>query len=734
MALTANFEGRIMQNFVAPSAESSFGDGTLAQLTFRYWRMMMRRRWMVITILATALVLGLVVTLLMTPLYTATATIEIARQQDKITNVAGVTPEATGLDLEFYQTQYSLLKAHSLAERVARTLKLDSGTKLYDLYRIDPVEVERLPNQSASEFGAEQRERRMRQLSDILLSKLSIEPIRGSRLVNIRITSPEPTFSAQVANAWTRQFIETTLDRRFQSTTAARQYLEKRLEQLRVRLEQSERDLVGYASRERLVTLQTNRDDEGRTTSERSIIADDLQSLNQALALATAERVRAESHIKSPGATTTATLANIPIGQLRQRRAEVASEYAKAQSQFEPEYPTVKALASQVAALDRSIAIEEGRVSRSISGEYSEAVRRESDLREKVEDLKSSLLDQRRRSIQYNIFQREVDTNRTLYEGLLQRYKEIGVAGVGANNVSIVDAAATPQIPSSPNLLLNVILALLVGSIAAFAAVLVRDQLEDTITDLEDLKSNLGLPSLGSIPHSGDDDPVTMLNDRKSIATEAYMSLQANLQFSSDHGIPRSIVVTSTRSGEGKSTTAFATAFLLARTGRKVILVDADMRSPSVHQLLSVRNTGGLSNFLSGEDDVNSLIQTTDKSGMMAMLAGPIPPNAAELLTGPRFKELIERLTASYDHVVIDAPPVLGLADAPLIASEVEATIYTVESDGVRASLVRTAVGRLSAVNANLIGAVLTKFDPKKARFSYGYEYGYSYGGNADKD
>lgn len=723
-----------MQDSVTRSIESSFGDGTLAQLTFKYWRMMMRRRWMVITVLATAFVLGLVATLLMTPLYTASATIEIARQQDKITNVEGVTPESTGLDLEFYQTQYSLLKAHSLAERVVRSLKLDSGTKLYDLYGIKPVEVERLPNQASSEFAAAQRERRMRQLSDILLNKLGIEPIRGSRLVNVRITSPEAAFSAQAANAWTREFIETTLDRRFASTAAARHFLEQRLEQLRVRLEQSERDLVSYASRERLITLQTNRDDDGRTTSERSIVADDLQSLNQALALAMAERVRAESRLKSPNAATTAALGNISIGQLRQRRAEVASEYAKAQSQFETEYPTVKALASQLSALDRSIASEEARISRSIGGEYSEAVRRESDLSAKVEELKSNLLDQKRRSIQYNIFQREVDTNRTLYEGLLQRYKEIGVAGVGANNVSIVDAAATPQVPSSPNLLLNLLLALLVGTIAAFVAVVVRDQLEDSIADLEDLKNNLGLPSLGSIPHSGNEDPVALLDDRKSVATEAYMSLQANLQFASDHGIPRSIVVTSTRSGEGKSTTAFATAFLLARTGRKVILVDADMRSPSVHHLLGAQNIAGLSNFLSGDDDIKSLIRQTDKSGMAAMLAGPIPPNAAELLTGPRFRHLIELLTASFDHVIIDAPPVLGLADAPLIASEVEATIYTVESDGARASLVRAAVGRLTTVNANLIGAVLTKFDPKKARLGYGYEYGYSYGSSKEKD
>lgn len=718
----------MMQSSAVQKIGASFGEGTLAQLIFKYWRMMMRRRWMVLSILAGAFVAGLVATLLMTPQYAATATIEIARQQDKITNVEGVTPEATGLDLEFYQTQYSLLKAHSLADRVVKALRLDKGDRLYELYGIAPVVLERPVNQSASEFAAAVRDRRARQLEDIILSHLSIEPIRGSRLVSIRVTSPDAAFSAQAANEWTKQFIEMTLDRRFASTAAARQFLERRLEQLRIRLEESERDLVGYAAREKLITLQTTRDSDGRTGEERSIVADDLQYLNQALALATADRIRAESRLKSPNAASAASVGNISLGQMRQRRAEIAADYARAQSQFEPEYPAVKALQSQLATLDRSIANEENRIGRSLGSDYREAQNREQDLQARVDKLKSSLLDQKRRSIQYNIFQREVDTNRTLYEGLLQRYKEIGVAGVGANNVSIVDAAATPQVPSSPNLILNLLIALLAGALAALIAVIVRDQLEDSIADLEDLRTNLGLPALGSIPHAGDENPIVLLDDRKSVASEAYMSVQANLQFSSDHGVPRSIVVTSTRSGEGKSTTAFATAFLLARTGRKVILVDADMRSPSVHHLLGVSNTTGLSNFLAGDDDLSALVRNTDKAGMSAMLAGPIPPNAAELLTGPRFQQLVEKLCEQYAHVIIDAPPVLGLADSPLIASKVEATIYTVESDGARASLVRAAIARLIAVNANLIGAVLTKFDPKKARLGYGYEYGYSYG------
>ena len=198
--------------------------------------------------------------------------------------------------------------------------------------------------------------------------------------------------------------------------------------------------------------------------------------------------------------------------------------------------------------------------------------------------------------------------------------------------------------------------------------------------------------------------------------------------------MPRSFAVTSTRPAEGKTTTALALATTLARAQRKVILVDGDMRSPSVHQLGGVDHDRGLSNFLAGDDAIDSLTFAMTDLGFTAMSSGPIPPNAAELLTGSRLSLLIERLLERYDHVVIDSPPVMGLADAPLIAARVEGVIYAVESHGIRSSLVRTAIGRLASANARIIGGVLTKFEARKAHYGYGYEYGYSYGrGGAGK-
>lgn len=397
--------------------------------------------------------------------------------------------------------------------------------------------------------------------------------------------------------------------------------------------------------------------------------------------------------------------------------------------QFEPGYPAARAIQSQIDQLDRSIGREESRVSGSAQADYREAVERERALQAKVEELKSSYLDLRRRSIQYNIFQQEVDTNRALYDGVLQRFKEIGVAGgVGVNNVSVVDRADVPPRPSSPKLLINLAIALLVGLVLGAMAAFALEQIDEAIADPAEIERRLGLPVLGSVPKVEGQTPKEALLDRKSEMVDAYLAIQTNLGFTTEHGVPRSLAVTSTRPAEGKSTTALALATMLARAQRRVILVDGDMRSPSVHHLGGVGHDRGLSNFLAGQDDLATLTFPMDDLGFTAMTAGPIPPNAAELLTGNRLSLLLARLLETYDHVIIDSPPVMGLADAPLIASRVEGVVYAVESHGIRSSMVKTALSRLAATNANVIGGVLTKFEARKGSAGYGYDYGYNYG------
>lgn len=694
----------------------------------QYVRIVYRWRFVILGSIAFFVIAGLIITLLMTPKYTGTTTLEIARDTNRVVNIQDVEQETSIADQEFYQTQYGLLKSRALAERVAQSLRLIDNRDFYTMFGAKSSEILGTPGGIASK----PRAKRLEIAAELLLKNIDVLPTRLSRLVDVSFESPSAQLSVDVVNTWSREFIESNLERRYQANSYARDFLEKRLEQLRQRLEVSERQLVGYASTQRIINLPAGGQGESRGT-ERSLVADDLAALNTNLSEAVAERIKAEAKYNSArGATSGAVpeaLSNSAINQLRERRGEYSADYAKLMQQFTPDYPAAKALSLQISQLDRAISSEERRVLSSYDTGRREAIQREQQLGAKVEQLKVSLLELRRRSIQYNIFQRDVDTNRQLYDALLQRYKEIGVSGgVGTNNVSIVDRAVVPDRPSSPRLLLNLAISLVLGTLVGAAAAYVLEHSNEAFSDPNEVEFALDLPVLGAVPKTTDGTPQQAMLDRKSAMVDAYISIQANLAFSTSSGIPRSFSVTSSRPGEGKSTTSFALAVTLSRGSKKVLLLDADMRSPSLHHLLDLNNDVGLSNLLAGQGSALAMVRNMAEFGFDAITAGPTPPNAAELLAGKNLGRILDELLQVYDHVVIDSPPVMGLADAPLIGSRVNAVVFVVESHGVRASMVRVALARLRSAHTHVIGTVLTKFEAKRAHFGYGYDYGYGYG------
>ena len=708
---------------------ATVGEAEQNSLVRQYLRIAKRWRYVIAGATGTAILLGLVVTLLMTPQYTASATIEISREADKVTDIQGVQRDTTAADQEFYQTQYGLLRSRSLSERVANELGFVDSPPFFTTfgYPRNDVAFELV----GGRYSASGRAARQRIAGEKLLEHLSVTPARLSRLVEVNFVSRDPGLSARVANAWASNFIQANLERKIQATSYGRNLLENQLAQMKDKLDRSQRQLVAYASQQQIINLPAQTGNDGKTTQERSIVADNLAALSTALSQATADRIQSEARYQAAGSggSTTEALNNQAINTLRQRRAELAADYQRLMIQFESGYPPARAIKSQIDVLDGSIGREESRVAASVRAEYKQARERERGLQTKVEELKASYLDLRRRSIEYNIYQQEVDTNRALYDGLLQRFKEIGVAGgVGINNVAVVDAADVPQRPSSPKIAFNLLFSAVAGLLVGAGLAVLLEQMDEAISDPGEIERRLGLPLLGSVPKVEQGTPREALVDRKSELIDAYLAVQTNLGFTTEHGVPRSLSITSTRPNEGKSTTALALATTLSRAKRRVILVDGDMRSPSVHQFGGVGHEYGLSNFLAGRDDITAMTFEMADLGFTAMSAGPIPPNAAELLAGSRLSVLIEQLLQTYDHVIIDSPPVMGIADAPLIAGRVEGVIYAVESHGIRSSMVKTALGRLASANARVIGGVLTKFDPRKANYGYGYEYGYGYG------
>lgn len=690
----------------------------------KYLRLAVKHRFLILGAVVAALVLGVIATLLTTPTYTATATIQIDREAARVLDTAGVDPaESMVQGVEFFETQYGLLRSRTLAERVIDSLGLASSDAfLTQMGGALPT----AGDGSTAQTSARRREMVLKAVQD----NLSVSPVRGSRLATVSFNSPNAELSARVTNAFAQNFIQSNLDRKFESTAYVRQFLEERIAQTKGKLEDAERELVTYAEDQQIVTLA----DAGEGGGGQSLAANNLITLNAALAQARAGRVAAQEKWRQAQSASIMSLPEVlqngAIQNLNQERAKLNAEYQQKLSVYQPDYPEMLQLQAQVDELNRQIGTIAANIRSSIRGQYVVAANQERSLQNQVGGLTRDVLDLRDRSVEYNILQREVDTSRTLYDGLLQRYKEVGVTGgVTANNISIVDQATPPNKPSGPKLLLNLAIAFLLGLGLGVLGALLIEALDETLATPDDVEQKLGLPVLGVVPLLGKDEtPLAALGNIRSGFAEAYYSLRTALQFSTADGAPPSLLVTSSQPAEGKSTTAYAIALNLSRIGRRVLLIDGDLRNPSLHRLLGVSNDNGMSNLLSGSADLATVTRKNSAGEISFIPSGPLPPNPAELWGSDRLRQILEQAAVDFDHVVIDGPPVLGFADAPLLASAVSGTIFVLQSRSTRRGQARGALRRLQVGRGHLLGLVLTKFNTSTAKYGgYGYDYAYDY-------
>lgn len=708
----------------------------LASTIKDYLRILNRRRWLVLSLTAIILTLGTIRTLMMTPLYTATVRLQIDRSVAKIVEGGNVTP-VEGADNDFLRTQYELLRSRNLAERVATSADLASDADFFK-----PTDFSLFGQIKGFLAGGEkkQSEADRTQLTQwaagILQGKSSVRPVPGSRLVDISYTDPKPARAQKIANAYAEAFITSNLDKRFEANAYAKTFLEDQLKQLKARTEDSEKALLAFGEKEKILELN----------DKNSIVEGNLSAANTALSSLISERVKNEQLWKqvqeTKGFELPQLLSNSVIDGLRAKRNELVTEYKDKLETFKPQYPAMVQIQNRISEIDRQLATELKTVRGALKAAYESSLNQENETRARIEALKTDALDLQKRSIQYNTLKREVETNRGLYNNLLQRFKEVDVAGgVGANNVFIVDKAEMPGAPTSPQVTRSILIALLLGLGAGIGAALLMDALDDVIVSIEDVERVASTSTLGVIPKVKDGQAEVELADPRSALSEAYRSLCTSLQFTTDHGLPRSLAITSGGPGEGKSLTSMAIGYHFARMGLKVLLIDADMRNPSLHKKMRLDNSVGLSNYLTAASTPPEVIQKTDVPNLAIMSSGPLPPNAADLLAGARLASLMTTALDVFDFVVLDGPPVLGLADAVLLSSAAEATIFVVGAGVARKASVSGALKRMEYSKSPIIGAVLTKFDAKSAGYGgYGYggysyhSYTYAYGTQAGHD
>lgn len=692
----------------------------------KIWSAIWRHRLLVMAIIAGTLAIGVLALFLVHPTYQATSSVEIEDQAVKVLGTEDTRVPSGGQDTDrLLQTQIDILKSRALAERVADGLNLAGDNRFLQAQGIRPKPTIK-------------REQVIQALRD----NLSVSLPRNSRVVPINFDSASPALAATIANSYADNLIAGNLQRRYDTSSYSKNFLENQLTVTKARLEQSERALLDYARSAGIVDPSAggiDANDPGGTATH-SLTSANLIELNQSLAAARATRIQAEGRwqqaLATPLMSLPDVLANPAIQQMAQRRAELESQYQQDLQHRLPDHPVVLQEAAAIKALDRQTNALALSIRNSLRNQYRTAQSQESQLSATVNQLKGATLSEQSLGIRYNILKREVDTNRELYNGLLQRYKEVSAeAGVTSNNISVIDRAEPPLLPISPNPKINIILSLLAGLVLALGAVAALETFHDGVRAPDEVEQRFGVALLGVIPRLKGGAAQAQLMDRSSDISEAYQTVRASVELSSEKGTPRTLLVTSSREGEGKSTTALAMARDAAAAGRKVLLIDADMRRPSVHNLLGIRRVPGLSNMLTQQLSVSSVIYKTDTEGLSVMPAGPKPPSPAELLGGAGFRALLTYLKDQYDQIIIDSPPVLGLADAPRLASIADGTMIVMEANRSHRGAITAAMRRLAAARANIIGAVLVKFDPKKADADARYmlDY-YSYGENDDDE
>ncbi|WP_114521333.1 polysaccharide biosynthesis tyrosine autokinase [Altererythrobacter sp. ZODW24] len=701
-----------------PMADDGYPKGrSFFDLTY-LWALFRRNLWLILAMVGLGVALALAATLLATPLYRATATVQVNEAADRVLGDEDTDAAGNISDYErFLQTQLDLLTSRALAERVEKSLELSEDMVFFEA---QGVAASSLPSS---------REERAKMAIWMLRSGLSAERPRNTRVVPIAFESGDGAVSAKVVNAFAEQFIQASLQSKYDSSAYARGFVSDQLTEAKQRLETSEQAVNSYAREKGLIRLADPTDSDSATNSSRSITTVSLIQANEAAIQAKANRIAAEARwnavSRSSLFSSQAVLGDPTVAGLLASRSRIEAALAEERSRRLDEHPAVEARLAELQQVKADLNRAANNVRQSIRSQYDAALAAEKQLASQVNQFKGETLSEQDSSVQYALLAREADTNRQLYDELLQRYKQLNAAaGISASNITIIDRAQVPSVPSSPSLLFNLALGLLLGGAAAAVAVLLRTEFDDSIRVPEDVEEKLDLSLLGVVPDEGADDLDALLDDPKSVISEAYGSLRGNLLFATPEGLPPTLLVTSSQPSEGKSTTSRALAGSFARIGKKVILVDADIRRPSLHGQLGVANKVGLTSVLTGQAMLSGVVQTSEELGYDYLTAGPTPTAPSELLASTRMQPLIDELADQYDLVIVDSSPVLGLADAPTLSALVDGVIFVVEAGSGRRGALKSSLRRLKTMRPNILGAVLTKFDTRNAANSYSSYYG----------
>lgn len=691
-----------------------------------YIGIILRRKWIFITffiVIVTTVTIG---TFMMKPQYKSTITIKIDKENPNILSFKDVVG-LERIEDDYYQTQYKILKSANLAKRVIRSLRLHEDPEFNSKKNNNSDSQVLVKKSSILEDEIEQ------DIVDAFIKRVEVNPVQKSRLVNVSFISYTPEVSAKVANEIGRAFIDLNIESKFQATHQAREWLEKQLDVMKAKVEEAEEKLNRYAEESGIVLIEKV-NEKGDSKEAENIVMKKLSELSTELTAATSDRINKEAlykEINRGNPEESSVVMNNPlIMELKKKLATLESEYQEQLKIYKPEYPKMVRLNEQIKEIENKIKNEAKRIVLAIKKDYEIALKRENELKATFESQKKNALDLNQKAIQYQILKREADTNKELYNGLLQRLKETGVsASLTASNIQILDKAEIPKSPYKPKKTLNILLSIIVGLFGGIGIVFFVEYFDTSIKTPEDLEKIISIPTLGYVPYYKENKenlPVEYISSAEvtNPIAEAFRSIRTFILLSTGDKPPRIVMVTSPTRGEGKTTTSINLAISLTKLDKKVVLIDADMRRPRLHQLFSVENIVGLSTYLSGNINFSEfLIRKTDIENLDIITSGINPPNPAELILSFRFTELIHTLYNLYNFVIIDAPPVLGISDPLIISQNTDGVLLVLRSGMSDKNAVKETRRLLMSINAKILGVVLNSVDQVYMRYSYYYKY-----------
>jgi polysaccharide biosynthesis transport protein len=709
-----------------------------------YLRVLIKRKWTVLGCLATIFSLVAIASFKMTPIYEAVGRIAINRPDTNLVNFKDSANNSTDYsDPSDMDTEVSILQSDLLALQVIKALNLDKMPEFggkpssgpTDNLAPDPLQTD--SPTTSSLLGAFKGGLRV-----------SLKP--STRIVEIRYVSTNPQLSADIVNMLANTYVEQNFKTKFESTMQASDWLQRQLVDLQIKVETSQEKLVKYQKEHEILG----------TDEKTNIITEKLEELNKALTMAEGARMEKESlyRLVQSGdpeivASTAEALENggtggsgglAPLlGNLRTKEADLKIQVAELSTQFGPSYPKVAQLNNQLKEIDAQIQMELKKIVDRVRGQYLAAQQQESMLQSEFEKQKQEANKLNESAITYSLLKRDVDVNRQLYEGLLEKLKEAGVtAGLRSNNIRVVDMARKPMSPTEPNIPRNLLFAFVLGLTSGIGLAFLLENMDNTVRTTEQAQAISGLPALGMIPmgsRSGLDSAgkklmtlpsykeavelVTQARPQSQMA-ESYRALRTSLLLSNLGTPPKVIMITSARPQEGKTTTSINTAIVLAQKGVRVLLIDADLRRPSVHKTLGMGPRSGLSNVLTGSATLEQTIARSPiLSNLFILPAGTPPPNPAELLASSNMRDLLAELREKYDHIVVDTPPTLSVTDAVVLSQRVDAIILVIRSSQTTKQALRRARDILMQVNAKITGVLLNAVDLTSPDYYYYYEY-----------